>query len=189
MQSLLVFAAGVVVGAAIVFLTTRTRGHEMSQAFSDLSLEALRRNSDEFLKLANLTLSNQAQAGLGELASKKDLIDRTLDSLRIDLQKVERSIAESDGRREKTFGEVSAQLRLAADQTARLQETTGRLHLALASSRSRGQWGERMAEDILRLTGFVEGINYLKQATQGDTASRPDFTFLLPQGLKLLSIR
>ena len=48
-----------------------------------------------------------------------------------------------------------------------------------------------MAEDVLRLIGFVEGINYLKQASvRGSdsgpsSGSRPDFTFLLPQDLKL----
>ena len=42
-----------------------------------------------------------------------------------------------------------------------------------------------MAEDVLRFAGFVEGINYLKQKTQETTSSRPDYTFLLPQDLKL----
>ena len=28
---------------------------------------------------------------------------------------------------------------------------------------ARGQWGERMADDVLRLAGFVEGVNYRKQ--------------------------
>ena len=42
-----------------------------------------------------------------------------------------------------------------------------------------------MAEDVLRLVGFVEGINYLKQTTVETSGSRPDFTFLLPQDLKL----
>ena len=36
-----------------------------------------------------------------------------------------------------------------------------------------------MAEDVLRLAGFVEGVNYLKQQQTGD-GTRPDFTFLLP---------
>ena len=42
-----------------------------------------------------------------------------------------------------------------------------------------------MAEDILRLIGFVEGVNYQKQITVQGRGSRPDFVFLLPQDLKL----
>jgi DNA recombination protein RmuC len=42
-----------------------------------------------------------------------------------------------------------------------------------------------MAEDVLRLAGFIEGINYLKQKSISGSASRPDFTFLLPKDLKV----
>ena len=56
---------------------------------------------------------------------------------------------------------------------------------ALANPKVRGQWGERMADDILRLLGFIEGINYLKQSSAEGSTTRPDFTFLLPQDLKV----
>jgi DNA recombination protein RmuC len=59
------------------------------------------------------------------------------------------------------------------------------LHNALAGTGTRGQWGERMAEDVLRLAGFIEGVNYLKQKTLAEAATRPDYTFILPKGLKL----
>jgi DNA recombination protein RmuC len=42
-----------------------------------------------------------------------------------------------------------------------------------------------MAEDVLRIAGFVENVNYLKQAAVEGVGTRPDFTFLLPKGLKL----
>jgi DNA recombination protein RmuC len=41
-----------------------------------------------------------------------------------------------------------------------------------------------MAEDVLRLAGFVENVQYRKQ-TAIDGGGVPDFTFLLPQGLCL----
>jgi DNA recombination protein RmuC len=45
--------------------------------------------------------------------------------------------------------------------------------------------GERMAEDVLQLAGFIENINYQKQRVVETGTSRPDFTFFLPQGLKV----
>ena len=64
-----------------------------------------------------------------------------------------------------------------------LSSTTNSLREALASSNARGQWGERMAEDVLRLAGFLEGVNYRKRtAVVGDGRGIPDFTFLLPKG-------
>ena len=75
------------------------------------------------------------------------------------------------------------------NQMKALNSTNSALREALASTRIRGQWGERMAEDVLRLVGFVHGVNYLKQATidaSGEGGgTRPDFTFLLPQDLTL----
>jgi len=74
------------------------------------------------------------------------------------------------------------------NQMTALNATNSALREALASPRIRGQWGERMAEDVLRLVGFVKDVNYLKQATIDageDGGSRPDYTFLLPQGLTL----
>jgi DNA recombination protein RmuC len=64
-------------------------------------------------------------------------------------------------------------------------QTTNSLREALANTRARGQWGERMAEDILRLAGLVENVNYLKQKAIEGIRARPDFTFLLPRDLKL----
>jgi DNA recombination protein RmuC len=39
------------------------------------------------------------------------------------------------------------------------------------------------AEDVLRLSGFLEGVNYRRQATLAESGGRPDYTFLLPNGL------
>ena len=64
-----------------------------------------------------------------------------------------------------------------------LTEHTRQLREALASQKVRGQWGERMAEDVLRLAGFLEGVNYRQQATLAGSGGRPDYTFLLPNGL------
>ncbi len=185
MESLLALAAGVIIGSVVTFFVLRFSRKDVDRSFSALSLQALRKNSEDFFRLANETLSKQAQAGGGELDTRKKLIDQMLESIRGDLRKVEQAVTHFDMNREKTFAEVSTQLKLTGEQTGRLQETTAKLQAALASSRVRGQWGERMAEDVLRFTGFIEGINYLKQHSEGVTAARPDYTFLLPRGLRV----
>ena len=38
-----------------------------------------------------------------------------------------------------------------------------------------------MADDVLRLAGFVEGVNYRKQTSVERGRGIPDFTFLLPE--------
>ena len=39
-----------------------------------------------------------------------------------------------------------------------------------------------MAEDVLRLAGFIENVNYRKQTpVDGDSRAMPDFTFTMPK--------
>lgn len=154
-------------------------------SFGSLSFEALKKNTDEFLKLANEVLSRQTQMGEKDLESKKRLIDQTLEGMKTDLNKIQTLITEFEKDRANKFGQLENQLRLALEQTSKLQETTNQLRQALASTRVRGQWGERMAEDILRLMGFVEGFNYEKQKSGETGLTRPDYTFFLPQGRKI----
>ena len=158
---------------------------QLKESFGSLSLEALTRNTGEFLKLANESLSKQATAGSQELHGKKILIDETLAAMKKELQQVQSLVNNFEKDRERKFGELTRQLQVTSEQTMKLHKTTSQLQSALAGASSRGQWGERMAEDVLRLAGFMEGVNYLKQKTLKEAATRPDFTFMLPKGLKL----
>ncbi len=211
MQEILTFISGVVVGALLVLFFNYLRKKEtkaiaaelvaqaesqktqdleillnkVKDSFGSLSMEALSKNTSEFLKLANESLSKQTQSGEKDLEGKKKLIDQTLQTMKTDLQKVEKLVTNLEKDRENKFGELNSQLKFTAEQTGKLQETTKQLHSALTSTKARGQWGERMAEDVLKMAGFIEGINYLKQKTLIESSGRPDFTFLLPQNLKL----
>ena len=102
-----------------------------------------------------------------------------------ELGKVSNLVSDLEKDRQKKFGELASQLKLVGEQTASLTSTAGSLREALVNSRVRGQWGERMAEDVLRLIGFVEGVNFQKPRTIEANGPRPDFTFLLPRDLKL----
>ena len=159
--------------------------NQVKDSFGALSMDALRKNTGEFLKLAKESLEKQTKEGEKDLEGKKKLIDQTLKIMKDDLGKVEDLITNLEKDREKKFGELTNQLKFTAEQTGKLQETTHQLHSALASTKVRGQWGERMAEDVLNMAGFIEGINYLKQKSLETSQGRPDYTFLLPQNLKL----
>lgn len=151
---------------------------EFKEAFKALSHEALSVNSEEFLKLAQTSMKKQSELGTQELQNKKELIDQTLDVMRQELSKVQILVTEFEKDREKKFGEIKSQY-------SQLHDVTQRLQVTLASPTSRGQWGEKMAEDVLQAVGMVKGINYLKQETSNETRNRPDYTFLFPNHLKL----
>src|SRR5262249_24102290 len=81
-------------------------------------------------------------------------------------------------------GELLAGLHETVRTTTELAATTQALRQALASPKARGQWGERMADDVLRAAGMIEGINYRKHTALA-AGTIPDVTFLLPRGLVL----
>ena len=118
-----------------------------------------------------------------DLEGKKGLIDQQLSAMHTELQRVNELVRELEADRGRKFGELANALDAQRADMAKLAETTQGLRQALSSTKARGQWGERMAEDVLQLAGFLEGVNYHKQRAI-DTGV-PDFTFLLPDGLSL----
>ena len=118
-----------------------------------------------------------------DLEGKKGLIDQQLAAMNGELARVGELVRELEADRGRKFGELAQALDSQRADMARLAETTQGLRQALSSTKARGQWGERMAEDVLQLAGFLEGVNYHKQRAI-DTGI-PDFTFLLPDGLSL----
>lgn len=181
-------ALGVVITLIVGLLKNKeTEGlrDQMKDSFAALSFEALSKNTEQFLNLARESLSKQTELGEKDLEGKKKLIDQVLEAMKKDLEGVEQMVTKFEKDREEKFGALSESLKNTAVQTSRLQETTDQLRTALASSKARGQWGERMAEDVLRLAGFIEGVNYRKQKALESGTTIPDFTFLLPQDLKV----
>jgi len=154
-------------------------------SFGAMSLEALARSTDEFLKLAKARLDIEREASARELDSKKGLIDQQLQAMTVQMEQVSRTINELEKDRVEKFGQLSSSLLLHSEQTQSLMQIANGLRQALSSTKARGQWGERMAEDVLRLAGFIENVNYEKQKRIDASGKIPDFTFFLPQELKL----
>ena len=145
--------------------------------------ELLARLKDGMEAASFKTLSEQSKLGEQVLDSKKQLIDSTVEQMRSELERIKLSLSEFDKNAKANFQTVAQQLKTSAETAGRLNETTGQLKEVLKSSKARGQWGERMAEDVLTMAGMTDNINYVKQKQTG-TGTKPDFTFLLPQGLK-----
>jgi len=155
----------------------------LKDSFGALSMNTLSKTTDEFLKLADQKFGEHSRSNQTAMDGKKALIDQTLKQMKSELEKVAGQVEIIEKERKQSYGQLSEQLKNTADQTMKLQESTQQLNTALSHSQARGQWGERMAEDVLRMAGFLEGVNYLKQ--KSGEGIRPDFTFLLPNDLKI----
>jgi DNA recombination protein RmuC len=125
-------------------------------------------------------------AGQRELSAKKDVIDTRLDQaqaeMRAEMHRLAQLVGQLGQRSAEQFGKVDESLRTQAEITQALSASTQSLREVLANPKARGQWGERMAEDVLRLAGLVEHVNYERQTAVEGTRALPDYTFVMPKG-------
>ena len=170
---LLGLLVGASVAAVVMGLRARAGATQMRDAFAALSAEALDASSKRLTEQAGAVLDG-----------RKALVDQSFTAMGERLEQVRELLQKVESQRQQDFGRLTGSV-------SQLAATTGELHRMLASTQRRGAWGERMAEDVLRLAGMLEGVNYRKQASVPvrDAASaaggreRPDFTFLLPNDL------
>lgn len=178
-SGIILFIVGFIVGGGAIWLIRQREiknlsdsARQLEDAFGKLSREALDANQKTFLELAKSQFEGLLKSSDGQLDEKKKLIDGTVREMKAQLENLTRQTAGLKGHLQESQQGIS-----------RLTDTTGHLRRILSSSQARGQWGERMVEDILNFIGLVEGINYEKQAMEGST--RPDYTFILPHDKRI----
>lgn len=138
------------------------------------------------IRIAELLRSTREQLQARQLKAAEDEGNRkaafegAIRSLEDKLGQYDALLREWETDRARKFGQLEKELALSSQATLRLSDTTGQLSNILGNVKLRGQWGERMAEDIIRYAGLLENINYRKQTALASSGSRPDFIFLLP---------
>jgi len=129
-------------------------------------------------------LAHQVSAGSRELDVRSRSFEQQVQHVSEALQHLGGLVRSLQTERAEQTGSLVAQLEQVTRTQQALAEHTSQLRQALASPKQRGQWGERMAEDVLRAAGLREGISYRRQ-TAIDGGTVPDFRFLLPHDLEL----
>ena len=194
MNNILYLVLGLVIGAAAIFLARRqsdlgrsvasgsqldidaTVARAVGSALAD-ALETLdQRSQRDRQDSINLASDRVAQASGEQLGRRAEQIDASLrgvqESIGLRIQQMDDEIKRLREQNAEKFGSVDKAV-------SDLLKSTGDLNNVLSSSQARGQWGERMAEDLLKAAGLIEGINYEKQDTISG-GGRPDYTFLMP---------
>lgn len=153
-------------------------------AFGEMTTDSLRRAADDLLRLSQASLGAERRLQGQQLAAERGEFEARIGVVLAQLERMQGLIRELERDRAGKFGELAARLDSAGREAQALVAQTRSLATALGNTRVRGQWGERMADDVLRVAGLVEGVSYRRQTTTTDGV-RPDFTFLLPHGLVL----
>ena len=134
--------------------------------------------------VASSKLSDTVQAGSREMDLRVRSFEQQVGHIGEALVQLGGLVAELQRDSATQSGSLLAQLEAVTATQRDLAAHTAELRAALASPKARGQWGERMADDVLAAAGFKEGVSFRRQrAVAGGGV--PDFAFLLPQDLEL----
>ena len=187
---------GILVAAVVVLLVALARANRRSRRRGPVTEgpvtegppDGMRQAVEHLVRMNREMLDAQQRLSTQQLAGERDVVDRQVGAMRTELARLTDLLVSVEAERREQSGALSAQLAEAGRNTRALAESTQSLRDALSSTTARGQWGERMADDVLRLAGFVDGVNYRRHVSitgAGGSVGVPDYTFLLPDGLCL----
>ena len=131
---------------------------------------------ETLVNLSHQQLGAEKQVIQTDLVNKKEAIEKMLQQMQDQLSTIEKD-------RVSSFTGLRDAIENTSKITKELSATTEGLKRTLSSDRMRGAFGEKVAEDLLKQTGFVIGVDYQKQ--ESFEAGRPDFTILLPDKTKI----
>ena len=149
----------------------------LQEAFKSLSVDALRTNRDEFLRVAQLSMEKFQEAARGDLDQRQKAIAELVAPVRESLDKVDGKVQELEKSRVGAYAALWQQVKS-------LHDETGKLATALRAPAHRGRWAEIHVE----LTGLTEHCDFFEQVTVAADGStlRPDMVIRLPAGRSVL---
>jgi len=137
-------------------------------------------SSQKFIEQNQQVLRSEKELIQLDLDNKQRTIENLVKQLQEDLKVRQGEIRVLEQDRSQKFSELKTVMEQHRIETDQLRITTQQLATVLSNNQTRGEWGERIIEDLMRANGLVEGVHYLKQQRQETSNLRPDITLLLP---------
>ena len=155
---------------------------QLEASFSLLSGDALKRNSENFLKLAEQRFKLQQSNAESSLGAHEKAINELVKPIAKALDKTEQQIKAMEKERSQAFGEIEKHLSLMAQDQRTLQQETRNLVQALRRPEVRGRWGEITLKRLVELAGMVEHCDFDQQVQlrTEDGVLRPDMVIRMP---------
>src|SRR5438270_8112331 len=153
----------------------------LQEAFKSPSVDALRTNRDEFLRVAQLSMEKFQGAARGDLDQRQKAIADLVTPVRESLDKVDGKVQELEKSRAGAYAALWQQVKS-------LHDETGKLATALRAPAHRGRWAEIHLRRVVELTGLSEHCDFYEQVTVAADGStlRPDMVIRMPAGRSVL---
>jgi DNA recombination protein RmuC len=152
-----------------------------SEEMMKLAEDRLKQVADEHMTKVTEKFDSKMALNSKDLESKKDNIMVAIANIQGELKQNQDKFTKSD----KTMGELKTVIEQHQRATDNLNVRTENLSKVLSGNQMRGLFGQKVAEDLLKASGFVKGKTFLTQNQQGNSKSIPDITILFPDQTKL----
>jgi DNA recombination protein RmuC len=184
MDLLLAFIVGLLLGAGLMWLA---RG-ALTQAFRAVSAEALQRNNQAFLDLAQMSLDKQQALARHELENRQQAIGELVTPIRTTLESFSQQVQGIEKSRIDAYATLFEQVRALSDAQGLLRKETANLVRALRAPHARGRWGELQLKRVVEMAGMLDHCDFYEQeSADGEEGKlRPDLIVRLPGGKQLV---
>ncbi len=184
---LVALLAGAALGALVTWLILRAGAAERARArdaFAALSAEALQRNNESFLQLAETRLGDVQRSAAVDLDSRRKAVDELVRPIRDSLERVDGKLRDVELARTGAYAALLEQVKAMAQTQHRLHAETNNLVKALRAPSVRGRWGEIQLRRVVEMAGMLEYCDFTEQASvmTADGQLRPDLVVRLPGG-------
>jgi len=182
----------IAIGALIFYFNKQNKNQgEIKDALNEIFPNLLKNAQEQLITMANEKLGAEKKNIETDLGNKKDAIESLVKKLQEEIKEHNQKLETAELKREGSYSKIVQAITQQQEEMGRqrevtqsLSEATHHLKSLLSNNKLRGDFGEQVAEDLLKMAGFVIDTDYLKQKA-GTDASRPDFTVMLPDGSKI----
>ena len=190
MELVIALIGGILLGIGIFyffFKNTHKQKEEISETISQKLTEilpsVLDQANESLIRMADQKLGAESSKSRIDLENKRAEIERLVKQIQEDLKESKKELELSEKDRISSFSALKNSLDEYKKITEQLSVSTENLKKVLSNNQMRGQFGEQVVDDLLKMAGFVVGQTYTRQ--ESENGARPDFTVYLPDKTKI----
>ncbi len=181
-SELLVIIFVIIVGFSVMYWLLRKSSSPgaKTEELEKLINQVFGMSAQKIAEQSRQLLSGEKETIKVDLDNKQRAMEQLVRQLQEDMKVRQEEIRNLEQDRTRKFGELTSAIENQRLLTDELNISTKQLATVLSNNQQRGEWGERIIEDLLQSNGLLEGVHYAKQAKQLTSDLRPDITLLLP---------
>lgn len=156
---------------------------KLSDTFKALSSDALSKNNQSFLDLAQVTFSKLQEKAKSDLELNKKSVGDLVNPIKSALDSVGQKLGDLEKSRVGAYEALKQQVGDLIISQNSLKTETSRLVSALKTPNTRGRWGEIQLRRVVELSGMVEHCDFQEQIAVNnntDAKIRPDMVIYYP---------